>query len=1546
TLQSCPIVCINEPDTHSASTDTEILQTSPESTLEKPNKSGAGSGLGGASVTSVNGNCIAINGGVNEGASTTSAAGVTKITITSDSSSSNSTSNTSNSNTSTSPSPCNTSNNNKSYTTNKNSSLVSITSLNSCSDQSNQGSTATLAISGNGNCSAINSHPLNSSNINNNSNPNNNSPSNTNNGSDTSSNNFQERFDFEHWKGLLSDYNCFHGLYRYWNQYSNGNNSSSTSNTHHQQQQNSQQSPSQAQSHSQSDHENGLGSGANSGSFYTHNILGYTFGYPFGLKEDLDGGSHGNSNTGSLGFRKSLSSSLGLGLGAGGGGAGTGGGAGAGNETPLQKHYRQQQKKKMPVFRGRRAWCGCFKDDEPPEICVVEGAFTLQSLTPTMPSGDELDSKFAELVEELDLTAPNKEAMLSLPAQKKWQIYCSRKLPLEADDGPDGPTAIMQPPTAEYYIERLKELHFSCLSPEDSPSHELGLGNRLDGHAAFVDALKTALRTSTHSFVLRFVELDGLPALLDLLRQLDIRVTNSPLHTSLIGCIKALMNNSMGRAHVLAHPTAIDTIARSLAADNIRTKIAALEILGAVCLVPGGHRKVLQAMLHFQEFATERTRFQSIVNDLDRSTYAYRDNVNLKTALMSFVNAVLNYGPGQENLEFRLHLRYEFLMLGIQPVIDKLRTHENETLDRHLDFFEMVRTEDEKEFARRFNEDHVDTKSAGSMFELLRRKLSHSPAYPHMLSMLQHMLLLPYTGHCTEHWLLFDRVVQQIVLQVEQRPNSDLISDPDDSGKQLTQLAAESPVHDPDVAPLQIDVAKLVRLLVKEEQLTQARKRADELERENFEVQSRLAKKEQELDLRMQEKEDLETGLARMRERLEKESSQHSQAVQRAQTAEMKAEDLQHRLHSEQQERARLERLVTEGSIPDDQKVAGLTGCNGAVTPPPPPPPMLKVNPPPPPPMAPTMLPPPPPPCPGAPPPPPNMAPAPAPPKVEMAKKNVPQPANPLKSFNWSKLPDAKLQGTVWSELDESKLYNNMELESIDKLFSAYQKNGVSVGFPLSIQTDSKAYSVFCYQTTDGSYEDLRVTGQKAKQKVLSVIDGRRAQNCTILLSKLKMSDMEISKAILSMDSNEQLALDMVEQLLKFTPSAEERALLDEHSEDIESLARADRFLYEISKIPHYEQRLKSLHYKKRFMLTVNDLIPRITSVMEASREVARSRRLRKLLELVLALGRIPHIYFYILLIRNELYYRTGNYMNRGARGNASGFRLASLNRLADTKSSHAKGTTLLHYLVQVIERKFKDLLKLEEDIPHVREASKVSLGEMDKDIQMLRTGLADVAREIEFHRSSGPAQQGDRFLPVMREFHAQASVRFAELEDKFQDMKTRFDRAVRLFGEDGSVLQPDEFFGIFDSFLGAFAEARHDNESFRRRQEEEEKRAKQEAELKKRTIERKNKSGLMSSVAKNLGLKSGSPNSGSDSPAKGDNKGEFDDLISALRTGDVFGEDMAKFKRSRKARVLNGGSGSGSGLGQGQGHTSPPRHGSLQREESGRERERTVRRQ
>ena len=85
-----------------------------------------------------------------------------------------------------------------------------------------------------------------------------------------------------------------------------------------------------------------------------------------------------------------------------------------------------------------------------------------------------------------------------------------------------------------------------------------------------------------------------------------------------------------GRAHVLAHPDGVNTIAQSLSSENVKTRVSVLEILGAMCLVPGGHKKVLDAMYYYQQFASERTRFQGIVNDLDRSLGAYSDDVSLK----------------------------------------------------------------------------------------------------------------------------------------------------------------------------------------------------------------------------------------------------------------------------------------------------------------------------------------------------------------------------------------------------------------------------------------------------------------------------------------------------------------------------------------------------------------------------------------------------------------------------------------------------------------------------------------------------------------------------------------------------------------------------------------------------------------------------------------------------------------------------------------------------------------------------------------------------
>lgn len=59
-----------------------------------------------------------------------------------------------------------------------------------------------------------------------------------------------------------------------------------------------------------------------------------------------------------------------------------------------------------------------------------------------------------------------------------------------------------------------------------------------------------------------------------------------------------------------------------------------------------------------------------------------------------------------------------------------------------------------------------------------------------------------------------------------------------------------------------------------------------------------------------------------------------------------------------------------------------------------------------------------------------------------------------------------------------------------------------------------------------------------------------------------------------------------------------------------------------------------------------------------------------------------------------------------------------------------------------------------------------------------------------------------------------------------------QFQKVVKVFGEEPSSTQPDDFFGIFDQFLQAFAEAKQDNENMRKRKEEEERRALLEAQV------------------------------------------------------------------------------------------------------------------
>ena len=52
-------------------------------------------------------------------------------------------------------------------------------------------------------------------------------------------------------------------------------------------------------------------------------------------------------------------------------------------------------------------------------------------------------------------------------------------------------------------------------------------------------------KTSVASFVTQFLELDGVACLASFLGRMDYALAESAVHTALIGCFKALMNNSV-----------------------------------------------------------------------------------------------------------------------------------------------------------------------------------------------------------------------------------------------------------------------------------------------------------------------------------------------------------------------------------------------------------------------------------------------------------------------------------------------------------------------------------------------------------------------------------------------------------------------------------------------------------------------------------------------------------------------------------------------------------------------------------------------------------------------------------------------------------------------------------------------------------------------------------------------------------------------------------------------------------------------------------------
>ncbi|KAK0591243.1 hypothetical protein LWI29_037428 [Acer saccharum] len=242
-----------------------------------------------------------------------------------------------------------------------------------------------------------------------------------------------------------------------------------------------------------------------------------------------------------------------------------------------------------------------------------------------------------------------------------------------------------------------------------------------------------------------------------------------------------------------------------------------------------------------------------------------------------------------------------------------------------------------------------------------------------------------------------------------------------------------------------------------------------------------------------------------------------------------------------------------------------------------------------------------------------------------------------LKPFFWDKVsanPDHKM---VWHGINDGSFqFNEQMIESLFGLAPVNKNKKESSKEASAIDTSSQ---------------------------YVHIIDNRKAQNISIVLRALNLTQEEIIDAL--QEGNE-LPPELLQTLMKMAPTADEELRLRLYTGEISQLGPAEQFLKALVEIPFVYKRVETLNFMSSIQEEVSTTKESFKSLEVASIKLRNSRLFLKLLEAVL---------------------KTGNRMNVGTyRGGAQAFKLDTLLKLSDVKGTDGK-TTLLHFVVQEIIR-------------------------------------------------------------------------------------------------------------------------------------------------------------------------------------------------------------------------------------------------------------------
>ncbi|XP_019441430.1 PREDICTED: formin-like protein 13 isoform X2 [Lupinus angustifolius] len=354
-----------------------------------------------------------------------------------------------------------------------------------------------------------------------------------------------------------------------------------------------------------------------------------------------------------------------------------------------------------------------------------------------------------------------------------------------------------------------------------------------------------------------------------------------------------------------------------------------------------------------------------------------------------------------------------------------------------------------------------------------------------------------------------------------------------------------------------------------------------------------------------------------------------------------------------------------------------------------------------------------------------------------------------LKPLHWQKLPRA-VQGSLWDETQKSGKASNapeIDMSELENLFSA------------SVPSSDPAKKSNIRSSVGHKYEKVQL------------IEHRRAYNCEIMLSKVKVPLHDLMSSVLALEQSA-LDTDQVENLIKFCPTKEEMKLLKGYTGEKEKLGRCEQFFLELMQIPRVETKLRVFSFKIQF-----------------NSQIRNSVKLKRIMQTILSLG---------------------NALNQGTvRGSAIGFRLDSLLKLTETRARNNK-MTLMHYLCKVLADQLPEVLDFSKDLANLEPAAKIQIKFLAEEMQAVSKGLEKVVQELSTSENDGPISE--TFRKNLKGFLSSAEAEVRSLASLYSGVGRNVDALILYFGEDPFRCTFEQVVTTLLNFTRMFNKAHEEN--------------------------------------------------------------------------------------------------------------------------------------